>query len=107
MGSSPSKVPASVHARVLSELEAMRIQDLNLDSESDFVYVEEKHRTSLLDPFTKEVQPRRCGLRPGADSLPRCATLQNYIRRYHQKMGAKLVGRPKGCPRPTMDGPKT
>lgn len=49
MGSSQSKVPASVQANMLSEFEAMRIKDMNLDSDSDFVYVTEKKRTLLFD----------------------------------------------------------
>lgn len=51
MGSSQSKVPASVQANMLAEFEAMRTKDVDLESESDFVYVAEKQRGFLVQPF--------------------------------------------------------
>lgn len=52
MGSSQSKVPAAVHANMLSEFEAMRTKDMDLESESDFVYVAEEQRAFLFQYFT-------------------------------------------------------
>jgi hypothetical protein len=43
MGTTQSKMPAPVRAKMLPEPE---IDDMNLDSEPEFVYIEEKDRTS-------------------------------------------------------------
>lgn len=48
MGSSQSKMPGSEPAKSLPEFEALRINDVNLDSDSDFVYVAEKNRVLFL-----------------------------------------------------------